>query len=317
MYIWFGVFLILCFLFMIINFYRRKRIICHICCMELCDKLNLLNELAEPFGFCYCLEKDIITSRVDAFQKRFGYCSLYDKSALKFNMVFDCEPIYFNYKHRTWMIELWKGQYGINVGAEVGVYYADRIILPKQYEKTIFHGVEETEMLPISMKLHYKGQPFIAFSDRHWWLTGFSMGDYCTPEDLVLEVSITFPNERMETCFVESLCRMGYQQCELSVCSNTVSFSFSVPHTRQPRLVYRLSAAIAQWKNRVFLRLYQFVTRPFTCTIDKILYLYFYLPTAFRHMLRFKKNRKQKCRKKSRKTKRQKSKKAAGNSDEL
>ncbi len=305
MYICIGVLLVLCFFFMLINFYRRKSIICRVCCMELCDKLKLLNDLAEPFGFCYCLDMDIITSRVDAFQKNFGYCSLYDKSALKFNMVFDCEPIYFNYGNRTWMIELWKGQYGINVGAEIGVYYADNIVLPRQYKKTIFHGVEETEMLPISMKLHYKGQPFFSFSGRHWWLTGFSMGDYCTPEDLVLELSIVFPNEKMQTCFVESLCRMGYQRCEIDICYNTVSFSYSIPHTRQPRLVYRIRAAISQWKNRVFLRLYHFLTRPFTCTMDKILYLYFYLPIAFRHMLRFKKNRKQKYHKKYRKTKKQ------------
>lgn len=317
MYIAIGVLLVFCCLFMLINFYRRKRMICRVCCMELCDKLKLFNELAEPFGFYYCLEKDIMTSRVDAFQKKFGYCSLYDKSALKFQMVFDCEPIYFNYENRTWRIELWKGQYGINVGAEVGVYYADRILFPKQYEKAIFHGVEETEMLPISMKLYDKGQPFFSFSDRHWWLTGFSMGEYCTPEDLVLEVSIDFPNEEMKTCFVESLCRMGYQQCEINVCCNTVSFTFSIPHTRQPRLVCRLSAAIAQWKNRVFLRLYQFVTRPFTCTMDKILYLYFYLPTAFRHMLRFKKNRKNKGRKKIKKPKRQKSEKVVGDSNAL
>lgn len=304
MYICLSVLLVVCFLFLLINVYRRKRVICRVRCMELCDKLQLFHDLAKPFGFRYCLEKDIMTSRVDALQKKFGYCSLYDKSALKFNMVFDCEPIYFNYKNRTWRIELWKGQYGINVGAEVGVYYADRVILPNQYEKTIFHGVEESEMLPISMKLYDKGQPFFTISDRHWWLTGFSMGDYCTPEDLVLEVSIDFPNEEMKTCFVESLCRMGYQQCEISVCCNTVSFTFSIPHTRQPRLVYRLSAAISQWKNRVLLKLYRFITRPFPCTMDKILYLYFYLPIAFRHMLRFQKNRKHKhpvkCRKKIR-----------------
>lgn len=294
MYIGIGVLPVLCFLFMLINFYRRKRIICRICSMELCDKLKLLNDLAEPFGFCYCLDKDIMTSRVDAFQKKFGYCSFYDKSALKFNMVFDCEPIYFDYGERTWMIELWKGQYGINVGAEVGVYYADHIVLPRQYKNAIFHGVEEAEMLPISMKLHYKGQPFFAFSGRHWWLTGFSMGDYCTPEELVLEVSIAFPNEKMKTCFAESLCRMGYPRSEIDICYNTVSFFYSIPHTRQPRLVHRISAAISQWENRGFLKLYHFLTRPFTSTTDKILYLYFYLPVAFRHMLRFKKHRKQK-----------------------
>lgn len=306
MYLLTGVLFVICFLFILIYFYRRKRIICKVRCMEFCDKLQLLNDLAKPLGFCYIPKQDIMTSRVDAFQKIFDYCALYDKSSLKFNMVFDCEPIYFDYAGRTWMIELWKGQYGINVGAEIGIYCADTTIPPGQYAKTLFHAVSESDMMPISMQLNYKGQPLFSIKNIHWWLTGFRMGSYCTPEDLVLEASIVFPNEEMQACFAESLCRMGYHQCEMDVCCNTVSFTFSIPHTRQPRLVCRVSAAISQCQNRIFLRLYRFVTRPFTCTMDKILYLYFYLPAAFRHMLRFQKNRRQKCPKNCKKKIRQK-----------
>lgn len=294
MYILIGILFAVCILFMLIHLCRRRHIIRKVRCMEFCDKLQLINDLAEPFGFRYCPKQDIMTSRIDAFQKNFGYCSLYDKTALKFNMVFDCEPIYFDYNGRTWMIELWKGQYGINIGAEIGVYHADAVIPPGQYAKELFHAVEETEMLPMSMNLNFKGQQLFSVQYLHWWLTGFRMGSHCTPEDLVLEVSITFPNEEMQDCFVGSLCRMGYHKCELSVCCNTVSFSFSIPHTRQPRLAHRAAAAVSRWQNRMFCSLYQFVTRPFICTMDRILYLYFYLPFAFRHMLLFRKSRKQK-----------------------
>lgn len=295
MYIIIGVLLVIFFLLLIVLHFRRGRIIRRVRRMAFCDKLELLNALAEPFGFCYCPDQDIMTSRIDAWQKGFGYCSLYDKSALKFGMVFDCEPVYFEYGNRTWMIELWKGQYGISLGAEIGVYYADTIISPKQYEKEIFHGVEQEDMLPLSMKLNYKGQSLFSRRDIHWWLTGFRTGEYTAPEDVVLEVSIVFPNEEMRKCFSESLCRMGYHQCEINVYGNTVSFLFSIPHTGQPRLAYRAAAALSQWQNRIGLGLYLFVTRPFAGTMDKILYLYFYSPAAFRRMLRFKKNRKQKC----------------------
>lgn len=309
MYILIGILLIICLLFMLLFPLRKKHIINRIRCMEFCDKLQLLNDLAEPFGFCYYPEQDIMTSTIDAFQKDFGYRSLYDKSALKFQMVFDCEPIYFNYANRTWMIELWKGQYGINIGAEIGIYQADTIIPPDQYAKTTFHGVDESEMLPISMNLNYKGQPLFSYNHIHWWLTGFSTGSYCSPEDLVLDVSIIFPNEKMQKSFVESLFRTGYSPCDIEICCNTVSFTFSIPHTRQPRLVCRKRAAFSQWRNRISLKLYRFTTRPFTHTMDKILYLYFYLPPAFRHMLRLQKHRKQKPSKKYRKkTKRRKQK---------
>ena len=42
--------------------------------------------------------------------------------APRFQMVFDALPVYFDYQKKTWLIEFWKGQYGINTGAEIGIY---------------------------------------------------------------------------------------------------------------------------------------------------------------------------------------------------
>lgn len=300
MYIGIGILFAICILFFIINFYRRKCIIRKIRCMNYYKKLCLLNDLAEPFGFCYLPEQDIITSRLDAWQKNFGYCTLYDKSASRFNMVFDCEPVYFDYDNCTWMIEFWKGQYGINLGGEIGIYKADTILSPDKYDHTLFHGVPNNELFPLSMDLNFKGSPLFSVCQPHWWLTGFYMGSHCEPEDLTMNISITFPNEEMLRCFVESLKRLGYNKYELCICERTVSFTFSSPHTCQPRLFHRQRCRFSQWQNRIFCKLFQFITRPFICTPDQILYLYFFLPAAFRHLLRFQRNRRQKFPKKCR-----------------
>ena len=103
MYILFGVLIFICILCFILFHWRKKRIICKICEIQLQEKVCLLNRIMEPFGFCYSPSQDIITSRVDAWQRKYGYCSLYDKTAVHFSMVFDCEPVYFNYDNRTWM----------------------------------------------------------------------------------------------------------------------------------------------------------------------------------------------------------------------
>lgn len=297
MYILIGFFLAICILFFIINFFRRKHIIRKLCHMGFCEKLILLNDLLGGFGFCYLPDPDIIVSRLDAWQKIFGYRSLYDKTATRFNMIFDCEPVYFDYGNHTWLIEFWKGQYGINIGGEIGIYKADSIIPPEQYENTVFYGVSDDEMLPLSMTLNFKGQSFFNVYRTHWWLTGFRMGSFCHPEDLTMETSITFPDECMLEAFIESLEHLGYKYCELSICDLTVSFYFSVPHTWQPRLYYRISCWLLGWQNRFFCWLYNIITAPFTCTLDRLLYLYFFLPAAFRHIFKFKKNRKLKRRK--------------------
>ncbi len=293
MYILIGTILGICILLYILQFFRRRHFIKKIRCMDDCEKLRLLNDAASPFGFSYVPETDIFTSTLDAWQKEFGFCQLYNQSAVQFHMVLDCEPVYFDYNGKTWMIEFWKGQYGINLGGEIGVYQADTILSPEQYDRTLFHGVSEYELFPITMKLHYKGMPSFSIHREHWWLTGFSMGHYCEPEDLVLHSSITFPNGAMMQSFTDSLKRLGYTSCEICICNHTVSFSLSIPHSWQPRLRRRCMALLSQWHNRIFCILYRFITRPFTCTLDRILYLYFYLPAAFRRLLCLKRNRKQ------------------------
>lgn len=300
MYFIFGILFMLCLIIVFVTHSRRKSIIRKLHCMLYCDKVNLLNYLMNPFGFSYLPKEDIVTSMSNPWQKEFGYTALFDTTAPHFNMVFDCEPVYFNFDNRTWLMEFWKGQYGINIGCEVGIYRADCILSPDQYDKALFHAVPEDELFPISLILNFKGCPIFSVSRPHWWLTGFKMGAYCFPEDLVLDASVTFPNEEMLFRFAESLQHMGYNECELHLHDLTASFLFSLPHSRQSRLYRRLSASFSQRQNRIFCRLFQLFTQPFTCTVDRILFLYYFLPFSFRHLIRFKRNRKQQFSKKFR-----------------
>ena len=73
-------------------------------------------------GFEYDPAQDIIYSRMDPLQRSFGYAYGYDVAALAMSADIDCEPIFFDYDGKHWMIELWKGQYGLETGCEIGVY---------------------------------------------------------------------------------------------------------------------------------------------------------------------------------------------------
>lgn len=294
MYLIIAIFLALCALLFILNCYRSKSIVRKICCMSCCEKKELLDQLTKPFGFCYLPDQDLISSTLDAWQKDFGYCSLYDKTAPHFHMIFDCEPVYFDYDGRTWLIEFWKGQYGISLGAEIGIYQADTLLHPAQYTGTSFHALPEDQLFPIFMGVNFRRQSLFSLQQSHWWLTGFRVGSYCEPEDITLDISLTFPTEPMLYSFVESLLRLGYEEHNLCICCLTVSFTFVTPHSSQPRHSCSPLSRITQWKNRILCRLYQFITRPFICTSDRILFLYFFLPAAFRHILCLRKNRRQK-----------------------
>lgn len=289
MYIALLILLILAMLCLVIFHIRRRKILCKIYCMSDSCKYFLLDELAEPLGYCYDPGQDIFTNTKDAWQKDYGYQSIYDTLAPFFGMVFDCEPIYFDYEGRTWLIEFWKGQYGINTGAEIGVYHADTILSPSERKRAFFSSAAQEESPELMLRLYDKGRPVGKVNGMKWWLTIFSMGRFSHPRDLSLHISIRFPDFEMRNSFIDAMYEAGYpaNSIRLCMCSADVSIAFCSFRHRTSFLA-RWYRCYVQWKNRLFCRLYCFVTRPFDCTEDKLLYLYYYLPFAFRRMLRCK-----------------------------
>lgn len=297
MYLFFGIFFLILLLFFCINHWRKKKIIKKICSMCAGKKCELLDELISPFGFCYVVSQDIFTSRTDAWQREFGYCTLYDRTAYHFNLVFDSLPVYFDYGGRTWLIEFWKGQYGINTGGEIGVYYADRILDKREYDNTLFQSVADEDIPGLSFNLFRNGMEIANVCCRHWWLTAFSMGRFSQPADLYMRAGITFPNHQMAKTFADALTNTGCCKEDVYICGCTVTFSFSSSHSCTGFFL-RCRLQIAQRMNRFWCSVYLFVTRPFCLSMDKILYLYYYLPFIFRRMLRIRRYKKFKPEKK-------------------
>lgn len=285
MYILLFILLLVAILFLLIFHWRKKKIIREICCMSSYYKCHLLNDLAKPFGYCYMSQKEIFTSTQDAWQKQYGYGKIYDRMAPFFNMIFDCQPVYFDYDGKTWLIEFWKGQYGINTGSEIGIYHADAIVPPGIRKRTIFHAATEEEYLFMNTELCERGRPLSDLGASHWWLTQFLPGHFSSPKNLTLEITIRFPDTEMRDAFLDALTLKGYDINHIGIFFTTVSFCFcSSP--RQKCFLKKIYRSYVQLKNRLFCKLYQFVTRPFENTCDKVLYLYYYLPFVFRRMLR-------------------------------
>ncbi len=253
----------------------------------------MLNELIEPFGFSYESNQDIFVSRTDAWQRQFGYGRIYDAAASSMNMVFDSEPVYFNYKEKTWLIQFWKGQYGINTGAEAGVYHADSIVPPERLSHTIFEAASDEEMLPMNIRLFTEDDILFCDGLPHWWLAGFCMGKWTCPSALTSEITIAFPDMQMREAFLQSMLDLGYTRRELCVSGASVRVLFTRPKSRNAMLSDSgLRMRYALWKTRIFCRIYLKITAPFCLSSDKLLYLYYFLPFAFRRTVRLRKAKK-------------------------
>lgn len=252
------------------------------------QKAEELNRDLLPFGFLYDEKQDIIYSAMNPWQRELGYCKLYDDAALTMNMAIQCEPVYFYYDNRRWMIELWKGQYGMTTGGEVGIYVTDKddISIPGVFEGPFFECAKEEERIPIQFLLYRKNKLLIEREGLHWWLTGFSVGKFTKPWQLSMDIRLTFPNRGMLSAFVHGLQHAGYRRDDYAVYRNTVRVLFEAPKTKQPYRKCRLWFSAVQWLNRFYCFLFRAFTRDYVKTIDKIDYLRFLFPLLYRMVTR-------------------------------
>ena len=94
MYLYIGMILLLCVLLFVLSLLFRKAKAEKICKMSCPQKLQIIENLVFPFGYTYIPKGDFFSSSLEAWQRRFGYAALYDKSASHFHMVFNALPVY-------------------------------------------------------------------------------------------------------------------------------------------------------------------------------------------------------------------------------
>ena len=229
------------------------------------------NKALAPYGFSYDNYKDIFYSNIDAWQRDKGYCRLYDEAAAPLSMIIDCEPIYFDYGGKKWLIQFWKGQYGMTTGVEIGVYNSSGPDLDTKYFKGTFYDcANDDELLDMSFTLLYKGKTIMRRRASHWWLTGFVLGKFSEPWDLVAYIDIHLKDNEMRDAFVKGLINAGYKHQEINIIGNTVVLTFDKPRTSQPYSRNPMTDELIQKKNKVLCDRYKDLTGPYDTMLDKI-----------------------------------------------
>ncbi len=221
-------------------------------------------------GFIYDPKQDVYYADINAWQKQFGYCRLYDEAMAPMSMNIDSEPIRFSYGGKQWLIEFWKGQYGLCMGAEVGVY---NTLEPYKGEETLYQVPAKEEYLPLSFVLFEKGSPIMRRQSTHWWLTGFKLGAFAHPKELNMSIQVTCLDLHMRDTFVRALLQVGYHLEELCLCGNAVCVPFSKPKTRQPRTRTSFWECFNNIKNKCLCWAFRGLTKKLLTGEEKIAYL--------------------------------------------
>jgi len=238
-------------------------------------------------GFAYDHVQDIFYSILNPWQRHFGYCSLYDEAAVPLSMVIDSEPIRFYYAGKNWLIELWKGQYGMTTSAEIGIYYSrgQELNIPGLFSGIFYESIPDEEMLNMSFTLKKNGRPLFSRKDRHWWLTGFKLAEFSEPEELSMDITIELKDRAMTKAFVAALKKLGYLNFHLQVRDKTVSFTYIQPYSPQPDNRFGSMEWLAQQKNQQFCEAFLFITRHYDTSLEKLLYVKDTAPDLYRQVI--------------------------------
>ncbi len=251
-----------------------------------------LNEILTDLGYSYDFMQDIFYSNIDAWQREMGYTRAYDEAAAPMSMIIDCEPIYFDYDSREWLIEFWKGQYGMTTGCEIGIYETKESEVNTEYFKTSFYNcVRDEDMIKMSFVLEKNGKKIMSRKGVHWWLTGFKFGECSHPHELKMNLKITLKDNLMRNEFVNGLKEAGYADDEIVIVNNTVRLVFDEPKTPQPYTRSKITDYIMQANNRNLCEEFNNITMDYDNSIDKINYLKEAAPELLNQLYKFGKNK--------------------------
>ena len=159
------------------------------------------------------------TNDKEAWQYNFGFGKIYDLASPYLLLEYDYVRIFFTYEDKDWMLQMWKGQYGmIFYGGEIGIYnrpHADDGV----NEWTFFNCPAEEDWLKMEMTLYHQdtdgkwNREFTREYDYYWWCTGFKNGHLRQEEpadELRLTGRITLKDKEMTKLVSDGLAECGF-----------------------------------------------------------------------------------------------------------
>lgn len=252
--------------------YLSYRIFRNVCPRPVKTGEKGFDKLISDAGYAYDPFQGIFYSKMDAWQRKYGYCRLYDEAAAPTGMIIDSEPVHFEYGGKRWLIQFWKGQYYLNTGCEIGIYYTEEpdLAIPNLFNGTFYKCVGNADRLEMAYILYKNGRELFRREEKHWWLTGFKTGEFSEPWELAMRIRITFKDTAMCRSFVKAMRKIGYQEYEINTNGITAEFMFDRAHTSQPLTRTEETDWIIQRNNERICNRFQEITEGYASWSEKL-----------------------------------------------
>ena len=141
-------------------------------------------------------------SVVDCWMRNYGFCLFYDIAAnlLPTNFTYITRRFKFSYDGLDWMIQMWKGNYFIANGGEVGLYWREKGQVGTYYNCA-------TDEIPMSLQVSIGNKILVNRKlQDHWWISGFNVGEKLyLPSALTLKTTLVMNDEEMLNAFTKAI----------------------------------------------------------------------------------------------------------------
>lgn len=154
-------------------------------------------------GFNFDYRELLVYTMVNVWMRDFGFMLFYDIFSYTTPLFFyNTRRIKFDYEGLEWMVQIWKGNYVVSNGAEIGIYTRE----PGSFG-TYYDCANDEQMMNMSMKLYHGDELILERSEQlHWWLTGFKVSDVLYPaRTQTLDFTIEMKDEAMLEAFCEAI----------------------------------------------------------------------------------------------------------------
>lgn len=154
-------------------------------------------------GFNCNIYECLVYATMNAWMRDFGFLLFYDINCYIMPMWnYITRRFHFNYDDRQWMVQIWKGNYLITNGAEVGVYNRSKYAVG-----TFYNCATDEERMMMTLKVTHGDDVLVDLGPTlHWWINGFEMSKTMyAPQSLRLEATLEFPDEEMLNAFTAAV----------------------------------------------------------------------------------------------------------------
>ena len=156
-------------------------------------------------GYNFNFYEAMVYTTVDCWMRNFGFCVLYDVVALSIPVVFNyiTRRYRFEYDGLEWMIQMWKGNYVISNGAEIGIYNRE----PDKKVGSFYNCATTEQQLDMSLQVLIGDKVLLSRPmESHWWISGFALSTKVySPASLTLKSTIQFPDMEMLEAFTDAI----------------------------------------------------------------------------------------------------------------